>query len=222
MIGIVSDIHGNFPALCSVIDKLDKHGVKNIISLGDVTGYYCMVNECITLLKERKAINIFGNHDYYILSGTKCPRSTSANILLDYQRSVLTEENIKWLSKSVNKWENDNISLRHGGWNDELDEYITDFDFSKNKDLPFKIFASGHTHIQHISYYDEKIYFNPGSVGQPRDNDPRAAYAVINDDLSVTLHRIDYDIDLICNNMKNLGFYERTYSCLYKGTKIGG
>ena len=65
------------------------------------------------------------------------------------------------------------------------------------------------------------IYFNPGSVGQPRDNDNRAAFAVI-DGSEVKLFRVEYDIDEIAKKMKEAGFEERIYSCLYNGTKIGG
>lgn len=222
MIGIISDIHGNYPALCAVMQKLDENGITEIISLGDVAGYYCMINECIDLLRYKKVVNILGNHDHYIISGNKCPRSTSANILLDYQRGVLTKENREWLSRSINIWESESISLRHGGWRDYLDEYIYKFDFSNVLHQKFKIYASGHTHIQQIEEKNGKIYFNPGSVGQPRDNDPRAAYAIIRDDMSVVLGRTVYDIDAICKTMREQGFYERVYSCLYCGKKIGG
>ena len=101
MIGIISDIHGNYPALSAVLEKLDKAGCRKIISLGDVSGYYCMVNECIQELRERGIVNIMGNHDSYIVHNGRCERSYTVNICLDHQRRILTEENLAWLGKSV-------------------------------------------------------------------------------------------------------------------------
>ena len=66
MIGVISDIHGNYPALQAVLKELDIEGCSQVISLGDVCGYYCMINECIDELRNRDIINIMGNHDKYI------------------------------------------------------------------------------------------------------------------------------------------------------------
>ena len=221
MIAIISDVHGNYPALCKVLKEIDKIGCKTIISLGDVVGYYCMVNECIDEFRERGIINLLGNHDSYLLGMGKCPRSTTVNRCIDYQKQIITSENLDYLRQSSTKYEFDNISLRHGGWNDPIDEYITNFDFKIAENSPFIIFGSGHSHIQSLQEKDGIIYFNPGSVGQPRDNNPQAAYGLI-DDNKVTLCGINYDIDQIANAMQKAGFEERTYECLYHGTKIGG
>lgn len=220
MIAIISDVHGNYPALKAVLKKIDALGCSKIISLGDVSGYYCMVNECIDEFRKRGIINILGNHDYYILGLGECPRSYTVNRITEYQRKIITKENLEFLSKSIPYLDYGNISARHGGWNDPLDEYVKKFDFeSCSKDI--KIYCSGHSHIQLIDKKDDIVYFNPGSVGQPRDNDNRAAFAVIADN-DVTLYRVEYNIDEITKRMKEAGFEERTYSCLYEGKKIGG
>jgi len=223
MIGIISDIHGNAPALRTVIQKLDSYGCERIISLGDVAGYYCLVNECIDLLRSKNVMNIMGNHDHYLLSNTSCLRSTSANICLDYQRSVISDYNLEWLRQSLPVYDTHYYSARHGGWNDRLDEYIQDFDFNDAKEYSQRIFISGHTHIQKMQAGDDgKIYFNPGSVGQPRDGDNRAAFAVIYDNGEIALQRVNYDVDEIVHAMNKAGFDDRMSACLYKGVKIGG
>ena len=77
LIAIVSDIHGNLPALEVVIEDIKKHDVEKIISLGDVSGYYPFINEVIDILKENNAINIIGNHDRYIIDNNTTVRQAA-------------------------------------------------------------------------------------------------------------------------------------------------
>ena len=221
MIAIISDVHGNYPALCKVLEEIDKIGCRTIISLGDVAGYYCLVNECIDEFRRRNIINLLGNHDSYLLGMGKCPRSTTVNRCIDYQKQIITSKNLNYLRQSSIKYEFANISLRHGGWTDPIDEYVNKFDFEIANNSNFEIFGSGHSHIQSFQEKDGITYFNPGSVGQPRDNNPKAAFAII-DNNKVKLYRIDYDIDSIAEAMLKACFEKRTYECLYHGTKIGG
>ena len=112
-----------------------------------------------------------------------------------------------------------NIWMVHGGWNDYIDEYIIDFsflDFESNID----IYVSGHTHVQKMVTGKCGTYFNPGSVGQPRDYMNSAAYALI-DDNRIFLKRVEYDIDKIVFEMRKAGFETRVSNCLYYGCKIG-
>lgn len=221
MIGLISDIHGNYPALQAVLDKLDKAGCDRVISLGDVSGYYCMVNECIEELRKRNIINIMGNHDFYIIYDKKCERSYTVNVCLDYQRGILSEPNLAWLRQSVAYIREDGMWLVHGGWHDYVDEYVTDFSFLDEKSSGIKLYVSGHTHVQKEVDGEYAAYINPGSVGQPRDHIPTAAYAIIDEKGTVRLERAEYDIDRIVYEMEQAGFSERVSSCLYSGVKIG-
>lgn len=222
MIAIISDVHGNYPALMAVLKEIDELGCSTIISLGDVSGYYCMVNECIDEFRRRNIVNIMGNHDSYLLGYGCCPRSFTVNKCIDYQKKIISNENINYLKRSVEKIDNAIFSARHGGWSNPIDEYVTDFDFSLAEHFFGNIFCSGHTHVQKLVKNNTKIYFNPGSVGQPRDNINLAGYATIDDNGSVKLYRIKYDIDAIAAKMKSEGFENRVFECLFKGTKIGG
>lgn len=221
MIGIISDVHGNYPALKAVLTKLDAAGCEKIISLGDVSGYYCMVNECIKEFRERNIVNILGNHDSYIIHNGRCERSYTVNICLDYQRKILTEENVNWLKQSVTCIKEQGMWMVHGGWNDYVDEYVRDFSFLDESNAEIDMYISGHTHIQKKIEGKCAIYFNPGGVGQPRDHIPTAAYAIVDDERKIILARTEYDIDYIFYEMKKAGFDERISSCLYSGVKIG-
>lgn len=222
MIGIISDIHGNYPALCAVLRALEQIRCNKILCLGDVAGYYCMVNECICELKERGITNLLGNHDYYLIKGSECKRSLTVNECIRYQRKIINNDNLKWLEKSLLTYDDTVFSARHGGWNDPTDEYVREFDFSKARTCKARIFISGHTHIQMIQDNGEIVYFNPGSVGQPRDHDCRAAFAVLDDNYKVHLYREDYDIEHIVYEMRHAGFDNYVTEGLFTGTRIGG
>lgn len=220
MIAIISDVHGNYPALKMVLDELDRVGCEKIISLGDVTGYYCMINECIDEFRFREITNLMGNHEQYLLGYRKCTRSNTVSKCIEYQKKVITKQNLEYLKMSPMTIDNEIISARHGGWKDPIDEYIKEFDFDIASRFKSTLFCSGHTHIQQLAYENKAVYFNPGSVGQPRDRNSSAAFALINENY-VTLHRVSYDIKWIANEMEALGFEEKVYKCLFRGTKIG-
>lgn len=222
MLAVISDVHGNYPALKAVLAEIDRMGCTRILSLGDVSGYYCMVNECIDVFRERGIINLMGNHDYYLVHGKRCPRSATVNDCLSYQRNIITEKNFAFLEKSLAGYDDGVLSARHGGWNDALDEYIAQFNFSIAATGAETIFASGHTHIQRIERLGPYTYFNPGSVGQPRDGDCQAAFAFLGDDGNVELRRVAYDISETERQMNKEGFPDRVSSCLYAGVRIGG
>ena len=220
MIAVISDIHGNFPALESVISEIEASHCETIISLGDVAGYYCQINECIDLLRGKNVVNVMGNHDYYLVENKPCPRSSSATAALAYQRSQITSDNFEWLKNSVTRIDRDNLSFVHGGWIDLLDEYLVSpsEDYFRNESARY--FFSGHTHIQSLRMLGTACHCNPGSVGQPRDHNPEAAYALF-DGSTVHLKRIRYDIDRIAKSMKQSGFSDYFYKGLYFGEKIG-
>jgi len=217
-IGVISDIHGNYEALKSVLFEFDRLGISEIYSLGDVVGYYTQVNECCEELIARDIPNLMGNHDWYLSSGGFCLRSKSVNDCLKYQRKVIKEDNIKWLRKSKIQRFVGNINMVHGGWSDPIDEYIREPSEDYFSKITGKKFMSGHTHIQVLKYYGEKTYCNPGSVGQPRDNNPKAAFAIVQNN-NISLHRVEYDMEKVFQLMKKAGFNDYYYGCLKTGAK---
>jgi predicted phosphodiesterase len=220
MLAIISDIHGNHAALVAVLGELDRMGVEKIICLGDVGGYYCQINECCETLQSRNIFSLMGNHDWYLTTGKRSPRSNSANACLDYQQRVITSGNLNWLASLPREADISGIKIVHGGWNDPIDEYLkpTKEYFAA---IPGRYFASGHTHVPCLWSDGEKTYCNPGSVGQPRDGNPMAAFATW-DSGSFFLHRTEYDIVSIQREMAAAGFAPYFYENLAGGTRIGG
>lgn len=215
-VGIISDIHGNLSALLAVLAYLDVTGVKNVVCLGDTAGYHPQVNECIEILRERNIPSVMGNHDWYLSRG-RCIRSTLVNICIDYQRSVITSHNLEWLNSLPIEIEMYGIRMVHGGWSDPLDEYLqpTSRYFQQ---LRGSFFASGHSHIPQVFSLEGKTWCNPGSVGQPRDGNPDASFAVF-DGENFVLHRIQYDIQQTVQACINAGLPKKVYGGLGNGSK---
>lgn len=215
-IGFISDIHSNFEALRSVLASLDSIGVDSIYCLGDIVGYYAQPNECCEELRARDIPCLMGNHDWYVAGGGFCARSKSVNDCLVYQKKILTAENVNWLRSLPVHRTIGNIKAVHGGWNDPIDEYLKPSEEYFEK-VDGEVFVSGHTHIQALHKFGNKVYCNPGSVGQPRDGDPRAAFAVYDGNFS--LHRVEYDMEQVFSLMKAAGFNDYYYGCLITGAR---
>lgn len=218
MIAIISDIHGNYIALKEVLSAIDNLKVKNIVCLGDIVGYYPQVNECCEELQNRNVKCVLGNHDWYMVSKTNCPRSKSANDCLNFQRNIIKEKNLKWLESLPIIINSEDISFVHGGWINPLDEYLNNLESTYFSEIAGNYFSSGHSHKQVIKKFGEKIYCNPGSVGQPRDNNYKAAFATFNQG-AFELHRVDYNVEEVCSIMQNAGFGEYYYRRLRNGAE---
>jgi predicted phosphodiesterase len=216
VIALISDVHGNFEALKEVLKEIESLGVKEIYCLGDITGYYVQVNECCNELRKISCKCILGNHDWYMVSNTGCKRSKSANDCINYQKEIITEENLDWLTVLPIFRKIGELSIVHGGWNEPLEEYLYP-DEEYFEKFPNNYFATGHTHKPIIQKFGQKLYCNPGSVGQPRDNNPMSSFATF-DGSSFELHRVEYDVDKACWLMKKAGFDEYYYKRLRVGS----
>jgi len=220
MIAILSDIHGNLPALQAVMHDALAQGCQRFISLGDVVSYYAEPGECIDLLRKHRALNIMGNHDRYLVSGSNCPRSRAVSRMLAYQQTLVSAEQLAWLAQSPASYREGEYYFVHGGPEDPQDQYLYQV---SEETIPAdaRILFSGHTHVQVLAEFATKIYCNPGSVGQPRDGDSRAAYAILAEG-KIILQRVNYDIGKTVEKMKQAGFEPFFYTNLYLGAQIGG
>ena len=177
------------------------------------------------MLRERDVPTLRGNHEQYILSGEGCPRSRSANVCLAAQRATLTAQSLEWLASTrpgpVMLGE---ASLVHGGWRDPIDEYIERVEPDYFAGLDGSVFFAGHTHVQGLCPLGEgRRFVNPGSVGQPRDGDWRAAFALYQPSTAdVRLCRVEYDVEEVGRAMTAAGLDEPLWTCLRAGTRIGG
>jgi predicted phosphodiesterase len=216
---VISDIHSNLEALRAVLDGIASLKVDTTLCLGDIVGYNANPNECIEIVRSEGIRCILGNHDSRA-AGLEEPddfNPLAARAVL-WTRGQLTDENREWLRSLPRDLQVDDIAIFHGSIHD-TDRYILyksdvvdNFRYLQELSGSPRIGFFGHTHVKIsmvlarsmismeyadvLNIYDDRLYLiNPGSVGQPRDGDPRAAFAV-HDSIhhTVTFYRVGYDI----------------------------
>jgi putative phosphoesterase len=193
-VGLLSDIHGNQVALDAVL--ADMPAVDALVCAGDVVGYNPWPAECVAWVRENAVPTVMGNHDRAVAGDDGFAFNSQAGAGVRYAREHLSEDDIAWLgSLPDQRCELDGrLKIVHGH-PDDPDRYTFPEDFSPDLLGEEDGLVLGHTHLQHHEIFEEGVVVNPGSVGQPRDGDPRAAYAVLDlDELSVEEHRVAYDV----------------------------
>lgn len=208
LIGLIAGVHSNVVALEAVLSEMESLGVEKILHAGDIVGYNPYPNETIELFRKRKIISIRGNHERALLSGDMEDLNWHAACALRWTSNTISHENLGYISKlkdtetiSVDDVE---IFLVHGSPNDP-DQYVYPEDVEPGllTITGCDILVLGHTHIQFKKEFKEGIIINPGSVGQPRDQDPASAYAILDTDTKRTeLKRIGYDIEKVIEDMR--------------------
>ena len=214
-VAVLSDIHSNIVALDAVL--LHAGDVDAIWHLGDVVGYGPEPDAVVGRLSERKATGVRGNHDAAAIGGDEIEWfNADARAAAEWTRGAMSSSTRRWLSNLPERLAIDDQTLVHGSPRDPLREYITDGVIAAdNLDvLETRHGLHGHTHVPvawvatpdrvalvrardttalELGAY--RTLINPGSVGQPRDGDPRAAYLVLDLELGrVTWHRVEYEI----------------------------
>lgn len=183
----ISDIHGNFPSLTSLEKYVND--VDRVICLGDVVGYHCYVNEVIEFLIHHHVTCIQGNHDRYVFEGLEKQTKAindSVRFGIEIAQKKLTKNNLEWLQSLPTSFsfKEDELSILccHGSPWDVTNGYVYADStlFPKMSDFAFDIIALGHTHRAYTIQMDNKIVFNPGSVGQARDTEGKACAKILN------------------------------------------
>lgn len=216
---IISDIHSNLEALQAVIKDIKKRRIKKTLCLGDLVGYGANPNECIELCGNEVDIIIAGNHDWAAIDKTDVALfNPIAAQAIAWTKKQLTRSNIAKLQKAKLTARIDDLLLVHASprkpeqWHYLLtiEHFKKQFDFF---DAPLCLI--GHSHVPGAVFRDANGYFdnqrdnpfpiivnrrfiiNVGSVGQPRDLDPRACYAIYDgNNHSFEIIRLDYNIPL--------------------------
>jgi putative phosphoesterase len=201
LLGIISDIHANLPALEAVINSLKALRPDGIYCAGDIVGYNPFPNEVIETVMNAGIHSILGNHDRATLDGDLSWFSENAARALEWTRDVITDASAGYLltlkAREELKFGKCRILMVHGSPKDD-DEYVPAMDakYWPFKDLDVDVLIMGHTHQQWTDRFGRLVALNPGSVGQPRDRNPRAGYATLDTDtLEVRLFRVEYDIE---------------------------
>jgi putative phosphoesterase len=216
-VGVISDLHGNRVALDAVLS--DMPDLDGLVCAGDVVGYNPWHAECVAAVRDRGVPTVVGNHDRAVAGGADFSFNSMAGAGVRHARETLSGEAIDWLADLPEERRacEDRVKLVHGH-PDDPDRYTYPEEFGPGLLGEEDVLVLGHTHVQHHERYDEGVVMNPGSVGQPRDGDPRAAYAVLDlDALSVTEHRVEYDIDRVVGAVGDAGLPERIGTRLRDG-----
>lgn len=239
---IISDIHSNLEALTAVMAEIDSLRVDGIVCLGDVVGYNANPNECIDILRSRGVPCIMGNHDARAasLSGSDGFNPLAHRALL-WTVEQLTPDNKAYLAGLPSSLVIDGVFLVMHGSVDDTDRYIDGVEDAAGDFLLMRERAGvntgffGHTHVpityieigaEVMTQLDDMIHLdagcayliNPGSVGQPRNHDPRASFALYDTDAGVvTFHKVDYDITLTASKIIDAGLPERLAERLKAG-----
>ncbi|WP_435145285.1 metallophosphoesterase family protein [Halobaculum sp. P14] len=227
-LGVISDVHGNRVALEAVLD--DMPPVDGVVCAGDVVGYGPWPGDCVAALRERGVPTVSGNHDRAVVAGSAPGFNGMARAGVEYARETLDEAAVEWLGGLPHRRVvgGNRVAVAHGH-PAEPDRYTYPKEFTGGLvDTAADQLAVdpggldalilGHTHVQGHETFPEGVVLNPGSVGQPRDRDPRAAYAVLDvEDRSVTEHRVEYDVDAVAEAVDDAGLPSAIGERLFDG-----
>ena len=216
---IIADIHANLEAFTAVLEDMERQGgVAEVWCLGDVVGYGPDPHQCLELLRRFPHVCVAGNHDWAAIGKLDTAAfNPDAAYACQWTAGQLTPGDIAYLEGLPMVIEKGDFTLVHGSPREPIWEYILSGSIAVEN---FAFFQSqfclvGHSHAPVVFKYEEgscsssrflpnvglvlgksRLIINPGGVGQPRDGDPRASYAIYDDETGmVRLYRISYDID---------------------------
>jgi putative phosphoesterase len=215
MIGLVADVHGNLPALEAVL--ADAQGVERWLVAGDLVGHLPFPDEVVERVASLEAVCVLGNHDHALLEGLDIPGSRSGTLAIRDQRARARPETRAFLASLPLLWEEDGVVLVHGSPFAPLEERLFGLDDRMREWLGGRMLVVGHSHRQ----LAEGGLVNPGTAGLPTDGDPRAAYAVLDDEGGVELRRVAYDPAPCIERLAELGFDDAYANCLRTGRWLG-
>jgi diadenosine tetraphosphatase ApaH/serine/threonine PP2A family protein phosphatase len=218
---VISDVHSNLPALQAVLESIDAAAPEEIWCLGDVVGYGAQPDECTALVRERCAVSLNGNHDLAVTGAIDAATfSETARAAVDWTRANASPETLEFLGGLAPEGAREGFGLFHASPRDPIWEYVLSIDqaeagldaqsericlighshvslfFTRPPSTGRKSFAGGaqSTDGDLLDLAEGEWLLNPGSVGQPRDGDPRAAWLELDTDAETArYHRIAYD-----------------------------
>jgi putative phosphoesterase len=223
-VAVITDIHGNLPALQAALARIDHLGIERVYCGGDLVGYGPHPNEVCALIEDRAIPTIYGNYDYAIardLEDCGCAYVTKHDRELG-QKSVdwtlaHTDQRSKAFMRELpfdlhfNVGDN-TVHLVHGSPR-KVNEYLFDDKpaslyerLAKAEEATTLVF--GHTHKPWVNEFGGVLFVNCGSVGKPKDGDPRAAFGVLtpgSTGVEVTIERVQYDAERVAREVAEAG-----------------
>ena len=226
--GVFSDVHGNFEALKAVLDFYRKNGIEEFVCCGDVVGYGPQPQECADALRGLKGLTaVLGNHDAAVVGkmDVKWFNQTAA-WAIDFARRNLSGEALDFIARLPERAETADFTVVHGSPRKPLTEYLlSELQFADNaKGFTVSPCFIGHSHMPLVFREREGLpaadfmrpmdrialpagpaMFNPGSVGQPRDGDPRASCGIFDTGRRIFDHfKVFYDVGATQQRMAEL------------------
>lgn len=228
---ILGDIHANIDALSVVMDDCRSQGVTDFLCTGDVVGYNAAPRECMKIIRDLGCPVVKGNHDDYVSADRDLSDfHPNAAAVVMWTRDQLSEDEILWLRGLPFTEKKMGMSIVHSTWdNPETFGYVFDHLQAEANFIsqPTPICFHGHTHcpmiyekqisgVFRIEAQDFKVpigrkyFINVGSVGQPRDGDPRATYVIYDPkERQVRFRRLEYDVQAAQERILAAGLPER-------------
>jgi len=223
-IGLISDIHSNLESLEAVLCDVSLAGIDTLICLGDITGYGPNPGECVDLVRQACDLVVLGNHDEAMIDPEIGARFRGpAQLALEYNRSNLSPDQLRYLRSLPERTEFGDLSVTHACFGPNKYDYLYSRETASQAfaNMPTRFGAVGHTHLPSTFHCCAKsdglpeqitmeavvgraslpvpencrMIINPGSVGQPRDRNPDASWAVL--DLGAAtfqIRRVWYDV----------------------------
>jgi putative phosphoesterase len=225
---LVADIHGNWPALQAVLAQ----PFDLCICLGDLVDYGLDPAPCVSWAREKARYLVRGNHDHGVSQDVTVVGRAGYRWLTSVTRPLtrqrLQESELRFLSRlpltRAVTLDNTRFFLVHATPRDPMDEYAppeVDFWSRRLQNIEADVVCVGHTHLPYVLEVGDKLVINPGSVGQPRDGDPRASCAVI-DNFKVDLVRIEYPVEEAVKTIQEAPLPERARDLLTQIYRTGG
>jgi putative phosphoesterase len=215
-LALISDIHSNLDAFEAVISRLPSYDC--LLCLGDVVGYGPQPNQVVEKLRAlRPEVTLMGNHDHAVTTGDTSGFSPHAAQAVEWTRRHITQENARYLSglmlSSRMELSGKSVVLFHGSPRDPLTEYVFPTLSQPEarqliRNAEAHVVLLGHTHVPMVYVFQNEMLANPGSVGQPRDGDPRASFAILtisDHKISFSVERVDYDVGSVANKILRAG-----------------
>ena len=200
LVAIISDVHSNIIAFQTVLDEIDRLDSEIIVCAGDIVGYYPFPNQTLEIFKRRGIISILGNHDKAVIHFNTVGMNKLAAEAARWTSENINAENVDYLKtlKSSRRIGMGPVeaAMFHGSPRDD-NEYLYEIDTGPEllEMCGCQCMITGHTHIPFVRRIEEGVMINPGAVGQPRDGDSRASFAILDTkNRGVAIHRLEYDI----------------------------
>lgn len=235
-LALIADIHANYEALVGVVRDIERNAIDKVVCLGDLVGYGPDPHKCIDLAFDVCHALVMGNHDEALIKGPShgLAMNLRAKNSLEITRTLMTERHIHLLGSLRAETEVEGVAITHGLFGPRKYDYLYDADAAARAFNCFKhrFGAVGHTHIPSVFTApvvrpvfpeqveskpvggstlllleeDRRVLMNPGSVGQPRDRDPNASWAILDTgDMTLEVRRVSYDTETTAAKIKKLG-----------------